>query len=60
MVTYLTLIDSLDSLYSRSLPTNIRSIQISLHQACLDFTNGDWIALRTLSALPALKSLSVL
>lgn len=60
MVTHLTLIDSLDSLNSRSLSTNIRSIQIILHHPCLDFTNGDWIALRTLSALPVLKSLRVL
>lgn len=59
MVTHLTLVDSLDSLNSRSLSTNIRSIQIILHQECRAFTNGDWTALRAVSALPLLKSLRV-
>ena len=60
LVTHLILIDSLDSLNSRSLSTNIRSIQLILHHECLTFTSGDWTALRTLSNLPLLNSLRVL
>jgi len=60
MVTHLTLVDSLNSLNSCSLSTNIRSIHIILHHECLAFTNGDWTALRTLSTLPLLNSLRLL
>ncbi len=58
--THLILIDSLDSLNSRSLSTNIRSIQLILHHECLAFTSGDWTALRMLSNLPLLNSLRVI
>ncbi len=55
----LILIDSLDSLNSCTLLTNIQSIQIILHHQYLCFGNDDWTILRTLSTLPRLISLRV-
>ncbi|CAF4968444.1 unnamed protein product [Rotaria sp. Silwood1] len=59
-VSHLILVDSLDSLNSKSLPLNIRSIQIIVHYECLHFATTDWTALRILSSLPLLKSLRIL
>ncbi|CAF2725237.1 unnamed protein product [Rotaria sp. Silwood2] len=59
-LNHLSLIDSIDSLNSCSLSTNIRSIQIVLHYECLRFASGDWTDLRRLSILPLLKSLRIL
>jgi hypothetical protein len=47
-------------LNSKSLPLNIRSIQIVVHHECLHFATADWTALRKLSSLPLLKSLRIL
>jgi hypothetical protein len=55
----LILIDSLDSLNSCTLLTNIQSIQIILHRQYLCFGNDDWTILRILSTLPRLNSLRV-
>ena len=59
-LSHLILIDSLDSLNSCTLLTNIQSIQIILHYQYLRFGNNDWTVLRTLSTLPRLISLRVL
>ncbi|CAF0882969.1 unnamed protein product [Rotaria sordida] len=44
MITYPTIIDSLDALNTQLIATNIRSIQIILHYQCLNFTSDDWTA----------------
>ena len=57
---HLILINSLDSLNSFSLSTNIRSIQITVYHQCLHFANIDWTVLTKLSSLPLLNSLRIL
>lgn len=57
---HLVLTDSLDSLNTSSLLTNIRSIQITVYHQYLRFANIDWTVLTKLSGLPLLNSLRIL